>query len=365
MRTYLLAVVAAIMLLAACSERGTLQSTGTGLGPALVPIDSIVLQETADDFVSVLSGFAVASNADTYINDPPTGRVLRFDATGRLLGALGRKGSGPGELESVTSLALDGDSVLYTLDWGNQRVVAFRTRTGEVVDQRAFPLRTWSMDADAGRLALGAIDITRRSSIGVILPGSDSIHAIGPFPDIFARVPPASSAFGPSQVLFSGDTVVSGYEVTGHLYFTRLDGTILDSIDVPHLRRRGSRTDLFAKVTMDQATGMAAVYQSSIPTALERIAPTRYALATLDPVVENRHWGGASYLSVIDVAAGRSCVDAALPVPADPVPLVVFRGDTVYVLAQHVTPDATAKTVVHRYRLDLDQCDWLPEPETH
>ncbi|HET6681100.1 MAG TPA: hypothetical protein VFG84_07850 [Gemmatimonadaceae bacterium] len=362
MRTLLLPALTAAALLTACEERGGLQSTGTGLGPALVAIDSTILQETADDFVSALAGFAVSGNGDTWVYDPPTGRVLHFDAGGALLGTVGHKGSGPGELQAVTALALDGDSLLHTLDWPNQRIVAFRTSSGEPVGQRSFPLRTWSMAADAGRIALGAVDVTRQATINLILPGSDSVHAIGPFPDIFARVPPASSAFGPSQVLFVGDTVVSAYEVTGHVYFTRTDGTILDSIDVPHVRRRGSRTDLFAKVTTDQATGMAAVYQSSQPTALGRIPPTRYALATLDPVVANRHWGGTVYISVIDRSARRSCVDATVPVPADPVPLVAFRGDTAFVLAQHVTADATTNTIVHRYRLDLANCDWLPEP---
>jgi len=56
--------------------------------------------------VASANDFAVASDGTIYILDTRGGRVLRFDAGGKFLGAFGKPGQGPGDLERPLVLAL-------------------------------------------------------------------------------------------------------------------------------------------------------------------------------------------------------------------------------------------------------------------
>jgi hypothetical protein len=56
--------------------------------------------------VASASDFAVAEDGSIYILDPKGARVLRFDSAGRFLGAFGRPGQGPGELQQPLRLVL-------------------------------------------------------------------------------------------------------------------------------------------------------------------------------------------------------------------------------------------------------------------
>lgn len=56
--------------------------------------------------VASASDFAVAEDGSIYILDPKGGRVLRFDSSGRFIGAFGRPGQGPGDLQQPLRLVL-------------------------------------------------------------------------------------------------------------------------------------------------------------------------------------------------------------------------------------------------------------------
>jgi hypothetical protein len=56
--------------------------------------------------VASASDFAVAEDGKIYILDPKGSRVLRFDSSGRFIGAFGRPGQGPGDLQRPLKLIL-------------------------------------------------------------------------------------------------------------------------------------------------------------------------------------------------------------------------------------------------------------------
>jgi DNA-binding beta-propeller fold protein YncE len=75
-------------------------------------------------------GVCVDDAGYVYVLDAATSRVHRFTARGRLVKTWGRKGSGPGQLDSPSNIAVGPDSSLYVTDAGNNRIVKF-SREGE------------------------------------------------------------------------------------------------------------------------------------------------------------------------------------------------------------------------------------------
>ena len=158
-----------------------------------------------------------------------------------------------------------------------------------------------------------------------------------------------------------GDTVASAYEVSNHIYLTRVAsgaGSAVDSVNIPIGARRGARTDLFRQITPDKNSAIQALYKSSIPFELARLSSGQLAYIVFDPTVENRRMTGKLFLSLIDLARGKSCVDALIPAQADPPARVTFRGDTLYTLSQELSSSDRARSVLRSYRIDARHCRW-------
>lgn len=344
---------------------------GTRSGsPSLVAIDSVALGEADSLYLSLPSSFAVSGTGEFFVADVGQPQVVRFSRTGQPLGRLGRQGSGPGEYKAPTWLTLLGDSILLVKNDSRLRVMAFQTTSGRYLWERVFPGMTSSMYLDGDRLFVGFIDIARKGSVGILdLRSSsganpsqpESLNVVGPLPELFARVPRATSVFGSVEVAAFNDTVASAYEVSNHLYLTHVNGReprVVDSIEIPVVSRRGSRTDLFRQVTDDKNSAMAAVYKSSIPFELARLSSGRLAYVVFDPTVENRRMTGKLLLSVIDIGNRKTCADATIPAQTDPPARVAFRGDTVYTLSQELVTADRSRSVVRWYHLDTRECQW-------
>jgi hypothetical protein len=60
-----------------------------------------------------------------YLFDGNDGQVRRYDARGRFTGLIGRKGSGPGEYQTVGNMAVDASGLLVVFDPASRRVTHF------------------------------------------------------------------------------------------------------------------------------------------------------------------------------------------------------------------------------------------------
>lgn len=144
-----LAFGAALPLVAGCGEGGAVD------GGATVAVDTVdgveVLRypaargprlEGGPDTLFVLGGAAageehyqfdqvptdgLAGDAEgrLYVLDGQGKRVLVYDSTGRHVRTLGSEGSGPGELQGPSGLALGADGAVRVLDTGNRRLQLF------------------------------------------------------------------------------------------------------------------------------------------------------------------------------------------------------------------------------------------------
>jgi len=80
----------------------------------------------------------VAPNGDIFVSQghgPNTGRILKFDKTGKLIKQIGKNGSGPGEFNVPHALAMDSRGRLFVGDRGNNRV--------QILDQDGNYLEEW------------------------------------------------------------------------------------------------------------------------------------------------------------------------------------------------------------------------------
>jgi sugar lactone lactonase YvrE len=70
--------------------------------------------------------FAAAEHGGAfYLFDGNDGQVRRYDARGRFTGLIGRKGSGPGEYQTVGNMAVDASGLLVVFDPASRRVTHF------------------------------------------------------------------------------------------------------------------------------------------------------------------------------------------------------------------------------------------------
>jgi len=73
---------------------------------------------------------ALAGDGSILISDAMSGRVLQFARSGEPLRAFGRRGDGPGELRSLVTVAVAGDSLLLVADWQRQKISQYELATG-------------------------------------------------------------------------------------------------------------------------------------------------------------------------------------------------------------------------------------------
>ena len=104
---------------------GTTQGTGTqsasaaGLGvPAIGSAESLHVAARLGEKSHLQSprGLAVDASGNVFVTDTGNFRVVKFEASGREVAVIGRKGSGPGEFESAWLPGVDGKGQLYVLD---------------------------------------------------------------------------------------------------------------------------------------------------------------------------------------------------------------------------------------------------------
>lgn len=323
--------------------------------------DSIVLGESDAFLLAKPVGFTVGGAGRYFVSDAASSQVGEFAPNGDFVRSLGRRGSGPGELRTPTTLAMEGDSLVAIMDFATLRLSMWSLATGRMVRELRLPGKPWSIAVTADGVFAGYYDPANSGSVAVWNGGGDAFRMIGPAHAMFSRVPPASSLFGQNEVLVTGDTVATAFEISNHLYLHRVDGTALDSLELPRTSRAGAQTALLERVVAtDPSSAYPALYQSSLPLALGRLSSGAFVLITADPAMVNGRATGVMHASLADFDRRAACVDIALPVPTDPLPRAEIHDDELYVLAQHVADDDQVLTVVHVYRINPSACEWTP-----
>jgi hypothetical protein len=144
--------------------------------------------------------------SDGYINS----RVATFDSNGNIIGSFGEPGTGPGQLNTPHTIAVDAHDNVYVGDRGNGRIQVF-DNTGKflrILNQAADVTLPKDINAIRQPPPPGAAPSTNKT----IAPGA---------PWAICITPPNKAG---EQFLFSSDSY------PGSIYKMKLDGTVLGTI---------------------------------------------------------------------------------------------------------------------------------------
>lgn len=388
MRNVRLAMCAiAASALAACEHSagktngGTLAEAQPNGAAGLMVLDSIQLTMPDSVALSMPSALALAGTGELFVADAAAKRVLHFSPSGVLIRAIGRRGAGPGELQSAGTLALLGDTVLLVKDVAQRRIAAYDLRpsvsahagTQMALPGWPIPARWNDLVVANGELSGALVDPTGVTSVNRLTMRDSSVSAFGMVPPRLSQHPMLIGPFGTVVHARRGTATITAFEVSNQLYIEST-GAPPDSIVLPTLRRRGAQEALLDAVVTDSTRGMDAIYKSSFPWTMDFVNDSVVAVTHGDMDFDRGTFTGRFYLSLLDIRRFRVCIDQPIDAPAEPMPRFAMRGDTLMAVVVHVgdatrpvssTKDTSSAdhgpsdgVFLKRWRVNLLGCPW-------
>lgn len=346
--------------------------------PSLTLLDSIVLQETDSTLLADLGPYVtIDTEGDLYVTEQQSSRVLRFRPSGQLATVYGRRGRGPGEFGFVGPVVLVVDSLVLVEANFRGRIQLFDRESGNYL--RSVPFTGVNLTAGVAtgthfvwgnmrRTADRTVMVARRDSVLGPLASQRPALAptLHPMPPEYHRYPDLEG-FYLVPVAAWGDTMAVGFAAVNWIVRSRLDGTTIDSVDVPIRRRRGvspSALEAFGARPFDFERAYEAL---SLTYAIWRLPDKSFVLWYQDGSVEVSAPGrmqitGRAYVSVLAPDLTAACVDAEVEARGTNRPRLAMRADTLYALDQMLDVAARTglRTVVRRYLLSVAGCAWEP-----
>jgi hypothetical protein len=106
----------------------------------------LLIEETDDFFFARITSVQPTSKGGIIVADANAKKLFAFDQTGRLMGEIGKEGSGPGEFQGLGKVYIGANDTLLTLDWNNARITGFtESSSGNWSHQFDIPMQR-SMD---------------------------------------------------------------------------------------------------------------------------------------------------------------------------------------------------------------------------
>ena len=366
------ALLAALVLISGCSSESGELATSDAAGPTLIPIDSILLEEAdtlyiGNPYTPVVDPF----DGSFHIPDNFSLRVLRFGRGGNLMVTYGRPGEGPGEFSGgvETPIILDDSTVVVQSTW-NRRANVFDRHTGEVRRVVSFP-------ATAGvtpPLVIGddvwmtGFKLKRRTSLTRWRPATDEFESLGTLPAEYLASVESSNwtfagTFSTSSLAYSEGRLLQGWPGMDEMFVLNMRGEVVDTADVPVVRRRGVPADLREQVDLEHMPFREVLEISSRLRQLQARPgggfhfthhdQTALAMEAM-PVLTAKAWVG-----ILSPDLSSACVDTQVPHDFEIRPMETFRGDTLFVLDRRIDEGEKLQTWILMFLVSEEGCDWL------
>ncbi len=353
-------------------EPGERVFSADAAGPALVPIDSILLREAdslyiGNPYTPVVDPF----DGSFYIPDIFSGKLLRFRRDGNLMLVYGRPGEGPGEFDGGprTPMVLD-DSTVAAQTTRSRRVNIFDRNTGESLRGVNFPaLGGLTPPAVIGRdVWMTDFEIRRETSLTRWRPTTDEFTSMGGLPAEYVASLNSdnwsyASLFRLGSLAYAAGRFVQGWSGLDEMFVLNLRGEVVDTLDIPVARRKGVPADLRERIDIEHMPYREQLEGSSRLRQLFPLPGGGFVFTHHDqtalrmqpmPVLTAKVWVG-----VLSPDLSRACVDTLVPRDFEMRPMETFRGDTLFVLDRRIDDSETLRTSILMYLVSEDGCEWL------
>ena len=334
--------------------------------PGLRLLSRVQVVESDSLFLSRPTEIAIGPTGHVYVTEGNEARVLDLAPNGTIARAFGRKGQGPGEFMSPSTLAVLGDSMLAVFDRVQRRLTFIGLDTWKF--ERAWPLQGWPpFLRDVGpTLFVGAWDLDSRTSLAQVGPEGALIQREGVYPEIGIKYPMLiRGAFSWSAFAITNGDVFAIYEVSPTIHRWNRGAKTGTEIPLPRKSRRGLDPSIFEQMLQDPGNAarmQKLVYDRSIPVTMEFVAAGVLAVVTMDYSMEADTQTVAFHVTVLDLVRNRACVD--LPVPLarqsmsmrDGIPRIAMRNNQLAVLEQGLDARGESAPTLSVYRIEPASC---------
>ena len=366
------ALFAGMILISGCNTEPGERALADAAGPALVPLDSILLPEAdtlyiGNPYTPVIDPF----DGSFYIPDHFSGRVLRFGRDGRLMLVYGRPGEGPGEFRGGLGVPviLD-DSTISVQSTQSRRANIFDRNTGETRRVVPFPALAGITPAVVvgGDVWMTDFELSRKTSLTRWRPATDQFESFGILPAEYLASSESdnwsyAATFRLSSLAYSGRRFVQGWSGMDEMFVLNMRGEVVDTADVPVVRRKGVPADLRERIDIELIPFREVLENSSRLRQLFARGDGGFLFTHHDqtalkmepmPVLTAKVWVG-----ILSSDLSSACVDAPVPRDFEIRPMETFRGDTLFVLDRRIDHNEKLQTWIRMYLISDEECDWL------
>ena len=375
----LLTIPPGLCLLALFSSGAVAQNPG----PDLIFLDSLVLEETDEHYIGSPVALFVAPDGSLLVSDTFTETILRYDATGRLVGRLGSSGEGPGEFRHLGDVGFVTEGIAGFLDEaGELELFALATHAHLGSVRMDVNNRTSSFAVRGDSLWFAGINPASSATHGAIsirdLVSAASADEQTP-PIVLDRgtaPAPYAESHGLARTLshvflsVRDGNLVLGF--TGSAFLLRTDrlGDVVDTVWIAEGSRRGEpdEDELFKLMRGDQPRSQEEMrsWMLDFFTSVSFIRDlSRDDAGNVYTLHQDRDRDEAGTMTGVKLYAvvsrfdgGHGCADTLIPTSDIGAPVPFLQGGTLWILDRRMRAGATADiaTVVRRFTIDPGQC---------
>lgn len=331
--------------------------------PAISVLDSIVLQESGDDYLVVPSPVVPDGSGGYLVADHGQAGVFHYLGDGSLRRRYGREGEGPGEWKEAQIALPWGDRQVMVLSWSPYAIHLFRRSDGGFVERH--PLNTpveSVVPASEGLWSSGQHHGTS-SAIRRLKLGESEARPVLRLPDVYTAGGPVGGIFPEMPFAMWADTLLVGFMPLPYLIVADTTGRELDRFEIPAARRKGGAADPAAAIGEVLAGGRpySEVFGLfSVTRGVHRRPDGTTLVVHFDMGTEGGPVSTVGlWVSVVNESRESACVDAPVPLEPGSRAAIGFEEDLVLVL-EPVIRGGDVATVLRRIEVDVDGCDWVP-----
>lgn len=356
MRAYAL-----LLLTAACAGGAESGASAGASAPTILAADSVVLEENDSVYLGHPAFLAVLSDGGYLVTDGMQSRVHHFDARGRQVGIIGRKGKGPGEFTSPFAAIERADGSFAIADDELNRISVFGP-THELLFDISSQVTVRDAAVISSDIWLGGHNAAEET--GLTRWSADSVlRSSLPIPDTYRAVPSLLGIHHAVMVDAWSDSLLVAFSGTNEFMVAGADGEPVARVSIPAARRKGVTQEALQKMA-NPATPFPEMFSAiSSLFDLHRRSDGSIMTVHFDQALDGQAIESQVFVSLVSADRKRACVDAELELAGDIQPTIAFRGDTLLVLEQ-LTQELPVTTVIRKFLVEDDGCDWLPIKES-